>query len=52
MVDVFINKTTIIYTSSLMQFQKSALTKLIVVAESTDNASCLVVRINEVCLNF
>lgn len=49
MVDVLINKTTtIIYTASLVQFQKSALTKLVVVAESIDKASCLVVCINEV----
>lgn len=53
MVDVLINKTTtVIYTASLVQFQISALTKPVAVAESIDKASCLVVWINEVWLNF
>lgn len=46
MTDMLINKTTtIIYTTSSVQFQKSALTKLVAVAESIDKASCL-----EVCI--
>lgn len=53
MIDELINKTTtVIYTASLVQFQISALTKLVAVAESIDKASCLVVWINEVWLNF
>lgn len=52
MVDVLINKTTVIYTASLVQFQISALTKPVAVAESIDKASCLVVWINELWLNF
>lgn len=53
MADVQINKTTtVIYTASLVQFQISALTKPVAVAESIDKASCLVVWINEVWLNF
>lgn len=53
MVDVMINKTTtLIHTASLVPFQISALTKLVAVAESIDKASCLVVWINEVWLNF
>lgn len=52
MTDMLINKTTtIIYTTSSVQFQKSALTKLVAVAESIDKASCLEVCINEVWLN-
>lgn len=53
MADVLINKTTtIIYTASLVQFQKPALTKLVLVAESIHKASFLVMCINEVWLNF
>lgn len=49
MVDVLINKvTTVFYTQSLEQFQISALTKLVAVAESIYKAPCLVVWINEV----